>query len=267
MPLAAYGVAVGTLVRFYRDPPDGFGRWYHGHIELSTPSGVWTSALDVDTPTGVGVSYRVSHNLDHTVLGPVRDLADGFHLLTHDDASGAIDYVRSGFLQDVVIKRIRQYGLPRVPQLPPPEILLPDAIPRPPPPEPAPRRFPWLETASERLLRLLSRFRAIDLGPIHVRVRPWTRSDGDNALRALEAELTGTRRVYIFGERFQHTGQGVHDVHQNQGDPAGTRWWNTNGIWQDGAVAVVRDNGKLFFWQVRFNTQAALTDANGHPLQ
>jgi uncharacterized protein YukJ len=112
---------------------------------------------------------------------------------------------------------------------------------------------------------LIARIRPIDFGPIQIRVRRWTPSDGDNALRALEAELTGTRRVYIFGERFD-TGQGVHDVHQNQGDPAGTRWWDTNGIWQDGAVAVVRDNGKLFLWQVRFNTQSSTTDSNGHPL-
>jgi hypothetical protein len=266
MPLPAYGVAVGTLVRFYRDPPDDFGRWYHGHIELSTPSGIWTSALDVDTPTGVGVSYRVSRNLDHSILGAVRTLADGFHLLAQEEASGAIDYIRSPFLQDMVIRDIRQYGLPRVPQLPPPEILVPAASPRPSAPVPAPEPPSWVDTASERLLRLLSQFRPIDLGPIQIRIRPWTRSDGDNALRALEAELTGTRRVYIFGERFEHTGQGVHDVHQNQGDPAGTRWWDTNGVWQDGAVVVVRDNGTLFFWQVRFNTQSSTTGVNGHPV-
>jgi Uncharacterized conserved protein (DUF2278) len=265
MPLRAYGVAVGSLVRFYRDLPDDFGHWYHGHIELSTPSGVWTSALDVDTPTGVGVSYRVSRDLDQSVLGAVRTLADGFHLLAHDQASGAIDYVRSSFLQDTFFRRIRQYGLPRVPQRPPPEILVAAAPSPPPVTDRASGRAGWADAAFERLLRLLSRFRPIDVGPVQIHARLWTRSDGDNALRALEAELTGTRRVYIFGERFD-TGQGVHDVHQNQGDPAGTRWWDTNGIWQDGAVAVVRDNGKLFFWQVRFNTQSSTTETNGHPV-
>jgi Uncharacterized conserved protein (DUF2278) len=263
VPLSAYGVAVGNLVRFYRDPPDAFGRWYHGHIELSTPSGIWTSALDVDTPTGVGVSYRVSRNLDQTVLGPVGSLGDGFHLLASDAVSGAIDYVRAPFLQDAVIRGIRQYGLPRVPQPPPPEILVDPASP--PSPGRAPATEPtWVDSAFERLLRLLARARPIDLGPFQLRVRRWIQSDGDNALQALEAELTGSRRVFVFGERFKQ-GQGVHDVHQNQGDPFGTQWWNANGIWQDGAVAVVRDNGKLFFWQVRFNTQSSTTDANGHP--
>jgi hypothetical protein len=56
MPLPRYGVVIGTLIRFYRDPPDNFGHWYHGHIEVDTPSGLWTSALDVDTPTGLGMS-------------------------------------------------------------------------------------------------------------------------------------------------------------------------------------------------------------------
>ena len=48
----------------------------------------------------------------------------------------------------------------------------------------------------------------------------------------------------------------MHDVHQNQGDPAGSLWWNQNGIWQDGAVGVQREDATLFLWQVRFNSQA-----------
>jgi uncharacterized protein YukJ len=98
--------------------------------------------------------------------------------------------------------------------------------------------------------------------PLHI--RPWLRSDGNNALTALESELTGNRKVYLFGERFT-TGQGVHDVHQNQGDPIGSQWWEDNGIWQDGAVGVQREDGTLFMWQVRFNSQATNTDNAGHP--
>jgi hypothetical protein len=39
MPLPRYGVTIENRVRFYRDPPDNFGHWYHGHVEVSTPSG------------------------------------------------------------------------------------------------------------------------------------------------------------------------------------------------------------------------------------
>jgi hypothetical protein len=100
MPLPRYSVAIENLDRVFRDPPDQFGRWYHGHIDLATPSGIWTSALDVDTPTGVGVSYRVRTNLRANILGPVASLPPGFHLLPSYATSGAIDYIRSAFLQD-----------------------------------------------------------------------------------------------------------------------------------------------------------------------
>jgi hypothetical protein len=260
MPLARYGVAIGTLIRFYRDPPDNFGRWYHGHVEVSTPSGMWTSALDVDTPNGVGISYRTSGKLDPSVLGPVRTLPHGFHFLPSNPTSGAIDYLRAGFLQDwfFIVRQFTPLGLPRTPQpLPPP--LPPGA---PPLPRPVPSLPGRLYEVALRLLNwkgdlLPSRFR--------IRFRPWLRSNGDNALKALEAELTGARKVYLFGQRFGGPDQGVHDVHQNQGDPVNSQWGPNNGIWQDGAVAVERENGTLFFWQVRFNSQATKTDSNGNP--
>jgi hypothetical protein len=49
-------------------------------------------------------------------------------------------------------------------------------------------------------------------------------SDGNNALLALEAELIGQRKIYLFGELFSGADQGVHDVHQNQGDPSRPIW-------------------------------------------
>ena len=259
MPLAHYGVVIGTLMRFYRDPPDDFGRWYHGYGEVQTPDGVGMSALDVDTPTGVGISYRVSTRLGPAALGPVATLPHGFHELPRTPGSGAIDYLRSSFLQDrlFVVELPRQLGLPRrVQPLPSPPA---EALPVPPRPTGMPERLQ--EVVRRQIERLNERL------PVRapLRLRPWLRSNGDNALKALEAELTGARKVYLFGERFRDGGRGVHDVHQNQGDPAGSRWWASNGIWQDGAVGVERENGTLFVWQVRFNSQATRTDDQGHP--
>jgi hypothetical protein len=259
MPLPRYGVAIGSLVRFYRDPPDGFGRWYHGHVEVMTPSGLWSSALDVDTPTGVGISYRTSAKLPPSVLGSVGSLPLGFHLLPSTSSSGAIDYIRSDFLQDYLLwlKLTRPFGLPRAPQRLP-EPLEPITPPRPRPP------LALTGKVHQALLQGVNRINA--RWPYsRLRIRPWLRSDGNNALLALEKELIGNRKVYIFGERFS-SGQGVHDVHQNQGDPAGSPWWDDNGVWQDGAVAVERPNGTLFFWQVRFNSQGTRTDNAGHPI-
>ena len=59
MPLDhGYGVAIGTFASFTREDPSDFGHWYHGKLRIDTPSGQYEAALDVDTPSGVGVSYR-----------------------------------------------------------------------------------------------------------------------------------------------------------------------------------------------------------------
>jgi hypothetical protein len=44
-------------------------------------------------------------------------------------------------------------------------------------------------------------------------------------------------RVYIFGAPYT-SGNGVHDVHANQGNFPGMAFANDNGIWQDGAVII-----------------------------
>ncbi len=64
MPLADYGVVIGTLNRFAREDPSNFGSFYHGKIYLDTPQGVYEGAVDVATPAGVGVEYKVIPNLN-----------------------------------------------------------------------------------------------------------------------------------------------------------------------------------------------------------
>jgi Uncharacterized conserved protein (DUF2278) len=234
MPLARYGVAIGTFVSFQRDPQDQFGHWYHGHLTIATPAGNYASALDVDTPSGVGVSYRLSPALRTSDLA-ASNLAPGWHPLTPTDASGAIDYIRSPMLQDRVV---------RWP-------LFPAGI--------GPKRW-WLE----RLLLGLGR--AAQITGRRVSLRPWVASTGDNALSALEAALPGSTRIYLFGEHYADGTNGVHDVHMNQGDPIGSPFAASNGIWQDGAVFAEHAGGGLFGWQVRFNTQSLHTDDMGRPL-
>jgi hypothetical protein len=276
VPLSAYGVVIGDIVSFTRDDPNGFGSWYHGHLKVSTPSGVWDSALDVDTPSGVGIRYRSSYGLHQSVLGPIAAMLPGFHLLPSTPTSGAIDYLRSLFLQDILVtaRRVATLGLPKIPVPLPP---MPPLVEAPlsgsigldeesPPGSPrlGPRTPGIPDRLKERLLRLIGwvdRLLPIRI-PIHF--RPWILSDGDNALTALEQRVAVGRRAYLFGQRYT-SGNGVHDVHQNQGDPAGSQWWSQNGIWQDGAVAIVQPDGRLFFWQVRFESQATKTDSDGHP--
>ena len=124
MPLSHYGVAIGTLQSFTRDPQHQYGSWYHGHLSLTTPSGTWQSALDVDAPQAVGVAYRIVSDLTTTDLGPLAAMSPGFHELAHTGASGALDYVRSPSLRDgLVIRWARRAALirrSRIPWSPPP---------------------------------------------------------------------------------------------------------------------------------------------------
>jgi Uncharacterized conserved protein (DUF2278) len=250
MPLARYGVAIGTFVSFARDPQDQFGRWYHGHVTIATPVGQYQSALDVDTPSGIGVSYRISPSLPQQALGPVAAMPDGWHPLASSPASGALDYLRSPVFEDAVIRW-------PLPQHPPQLRGMPSAA--------SPAVAGRAGSLRDRLLHQLGRV-AQRLPERAVRFRPWIRSTGNNALSALEAELPRSSRVYLFGEHYEHGGLGVHDVHMNQGDPPGSQWWSGDGVWQDGAVLIHRKDRRLFAWQVKFNSQAMHTDASGHPV-
>ncbi len=270
MPLPHYGVVIGVLESFTRDPQHDFGSWYHGHIALGTSGGTWQSALDVDAPQAVGVSYRVVEGLWLADLGPVGALGDGFHELTHSSSSGALDYLRAPALRDGLLARgLRRAVLARrVPvawQAPPPDVGLPGGA------DPGDYGSPPfgpdpIDSLLERWLGLKERIPTDSLDRIRRRSFPWISSNGDNALDALEPHVHGASRIYIFGERYERGAQGVHDVHMNQGDPAGSQWYPTNGTWQDGAVACQGQDGGVAIWQLRFNTQSLHTDGQGHPV-
>lgn len=238
-----YGVAIGTFASFTREDPTDFGTWYHGKLRIDTPAGQYEAALDVDTPSGVGVSYRVVDDLTTQDLPVLAALATGFTPLASTPSSGALDYVRSPILRDgwVVLRlRWRIGGL----------------------------RSRWHDqawgpTPLDLVVDRLHRW----LGPLwrwRWRSFPWVGSDGDNALDVLEALLPTAQRIYIFGEPFT-TGLGVHNVHLNQGDPPGPHQ-DENAIWQDGAVLVERADGSAAVWQVKFNTQSLHTGDDGLPL-
>jgi hypothetical protein len=248
LPFPKYGVAIGSYVSFARDPQDQYGRWYHGHLTISTPDGEYQSALDVDTPSGVGVSYRVSYHLSPSRFGPIAGLADGFHLLESNSTSGALDYLRSGVFQDLSWLPPRAHWWPRLP-----------------PGIPVERLAPAVKRSALNTYKFLgSRLARVSWLPAILFLRPWVASTGDNALSALESELPGCSRIFIFGAPYD-VGLGIHDVHMNQGDPAGSQWYATDGIWQDGCVLIERPDQTLFAWQVRFNSQAMVTDQDGHP--
>ncbi|MET9700182.1 DUF2278 family protein [Streptomyces sp. NPDC006529] len=219
MPLENYGVLSGTLHRHVRDDPDAQGRWSRVHLEIDTPAGRHTCAIDVDGgQRGAGVQWKVL-TLYPSVLEPVDAPAPGYHDLSRARGSGALDYLRHPALG---VRAGRLFG----------------------------RRVPgWLRGPLDRLRP----------------PRPWTSGSCREASQALEALLVPGRPVLVFGEPSQE-GLGLRRVHQNQGDPLGTRWWAENGTWQDGALLVRRPDGRFDAFLSRFSTQADATDPDGHPL-
>jgi uncharacterized protein YukJ len=93
----------------------------------------------------------------------------------------------------------------------------------------------------------------------------WTGGSNLEAATALEGILAPGRRILVFGEPFSQ-GLGMHNIHQNQGDPAGSQWWDENAIWQDGATVMERPDGTFDVFISKFSTQSTQTDDDGHPV-
>jgi hypothetical protein len=92
----------------------------------------------------------------------------------------------------------------------------------------------------------------------------WTTGSHVQAAEALEGILVPGRRMLVFGEPFT-TGLGMHNVHQNQGDPPGSQWWDDNAIWQDGATMCERTDGRFDVFLSKFSSQGTRTGPDGHP--
>jgi hypothetical protein len=88
---------------------------------------------------------------------------------------------------------------------------------------------------------------------------PWLYGTGAEAFRSIEPLFKHLRRIYVFGEPFRN-GKGVHNIHQNQGDPPDSRWRGENGVWQDGCVVAERWNHTLEAFLCKFKTQCFAFD-------
>ncbi|MBC2904341.1 DUF2278 family protein [Streptomyces cupreus] len=99
--------------------------------------------------------------------------------------------------------------------------------------------------------------------------RPWHAGSNVDAAAALETILVEGQHILVFGEPFDEDPEGdlgMHNIHQNQGDPAGSPWWPENGIWQDGATLTQRPDGRYDVFLNKFSSQAGHTDSSGHPV-
>jgi hypothetical protein len=97
MPLPDYGVLVGTLDHFVRESPTNYGTYYHGKLYVQTPNGLYEGAVDVATPSGIKVQYRSLASIDRNLFVPA-SFTPGWHQLSRDPTSGALDYIRAPLL-------------------------------------------------------------------------------------------------------------------------------------------------------------------------
>lgn len=190
MPLLAHSVLIKALNQV---PPSGAHS--HGTLSVDTPGGQYAGAVDVATPSGIKVHYRLICRLicclNHVALTSLLGLPAGWQPLDSTSSSGALDYVHSPTIGARPTSRYFDFLLFRR------ETLIG-------------RFLHWLESLRNSLVD----------------------SSGDNALNALETQLLGSVRILVFGAPASSE-LSVHDIHLNQGDPLGP-FQHPDGIWQDG---------------------------------
>jgi Uncharacterized conserved protein (DUF2278) len=116
----------------------------------------------------------------------------------------------------------------------------------------------------QRPLGCLAAFWGLWNAIFHTNIQTWTNVTGDEAGNALVSMVGNSTKLFAFGAPYT-TGHGVHDVHCNQGDPPG-QFQHLDGIWQDGAVFALLNDGTLSAYLGKFSTQSLNTDNNGLPI-
>lgn len=92
--LPDYGVTIGR----YDHADTHQGQWLHEILYLRAGSVLYQCAVDVNEPNGI-FQYMVLNSMDAGMFAPISSLPDGYHQLARTSTSGAIDYIRSPFVQ------------------------------------------------------------------------------------------------------------------------------------------------------------------------
>ena len=228
MPLSSgYNVLIGRFHDFMRDPMGDFGSFYHGHVLLYAPFN--------------GKDQMFSCAVD--VKKPAGSFSEYFHVTSLEAAKFIVVPGLSDGRQ-VLAQNDASGALDYV-------------------------RHPMI-TLPAGCSAIISQLIGNITGNPPEQV--WKKSEGDVALDVLETMVRAPTvdKVYVFGEPFGDgspgNSPGMHNVHQNQGDPIGSSFADENWIWQDGAVIVRHTDGRFEGFFLKFSTQSLKTNDQGQPI-
>jgi hypothetical protein len=240
-PFSNYGVLVGTKTDYKRDNIALYGKYYHGNIRVKANNETYQCAIDVDSKV-TRVQWRII-NFSANEFSIISKMTEGWNHLKSNEFSGAIDYIRWPLMWVVIEIRI--------PLLFPWKIKIPNWL-----------YSPKLKSFKGVNIQISDFFRLF----IVEQSSYWMIGDNIHAIEQLESVLNQGNKVFIFGEFFNDGTNGVHNIHQNQGDPPNIKQAKNNGIWQDGATIVQKSDGNFVGFFNKFATQSFKTDNEGHPI-
>jgi hypothetical protein len=235
MPLDdGYGVVIGTIADHYIEPPDEEGRWPHYKIFVDTPAGEYECVINLKSRSEIKVEYRDFRNLGRSFFQDILDLSDGYHALSSNSSSGALDVIRHPGLMDPFCLHWYSCWFPF-------------------------RKINYPELYYPKWSKLLIRKRC--------HCTQWWMESGTNLIELIEYYLMRVHRIYVFGEPY-NSGLGMHNVHMNQGDPIDSPFSAENGIWQDGGLILeyTDPQPRLSVFVTKFQTQSLRTDEDGRPI-
>lgn len=87
----------------------------------------------------------------------------------------------------------------------------------------------------------------------------------DHLTEIFSDAITAKATVYLWGQQYSPTPDGIHDIHMNQGNSGKSSWTKDNGIYQDGSFMLKYPDGHWEAVFLAFASQATKTDDGGQP--
>ena len=198
----------------------------HYQIRMSAPGGSFTVAVNIQSVDGSEVLYVIKEDFVPPDEAGLLALRPGMTKLKSVSGGLALDFVRST-VDGAPMVTLAEMTL--LPQLRPSGLSEED--------------------------RMMNRVRSSALQNAVVTLLNMTIADKDGVL-------------YAFGSSFSDKGKGdgIHDIHMNQGNPKGSHGGD-NGVWQDGGLLIhlpAKSSWVAIF--IAFQTESWSTDGMGYPV-